>query len=77
MVQSAVHVYRERLGTVRAFSSETFHVPMQRIAEVHMEFDLTLGAHCVTQSISLGPGDDISVTIPTNLDMMAAVCRRN
>ena len=76
-VQLWIDRNRERLGVVRGFSIETFHHPMDRIAQVHMEFDLTLGEHCVTQSISLGPGDDISVTIPSNLNMMAAVCRRN
>ena len=67
---------RTRLGTVRANSSETFRVPMRNIVPVRLEFDLTLGAHCVTRDVSLGPGDDIDVTIPVNLNMMAAVCRR-
>ena len=76
-VQLWIDRTRQRLGTVRSFSSQTFHVPMAGIAEVHMEFNLTLGNHCVTRSISLGPGDDISVRIPSNLNQMAAVCRRN
>ena len=76
-VQLWINRNRQRLGTVRSFSTQTFHMPMDRIAEVHMEFNLTLGNHCVTRSVSLGPGDDISVTIPTNLNQMAAVCRRN
>jgi hypothetical protein len=49
---------------------------MTQVSMVHMEFNLTLGAHCITRDVSLGPGDDVKVTIPTNLAMMAAVCRR-
>ena len=67
---------RTRLGTVMGNRQETFHVPMTHISRVHMEFDLTLGEHCVTTDVSLGPGDDVDVTIPSNLNMMAAVCRR-
>jgi hypothetical protein len=68
---------RTRLGTVRANQSETFRVPIRNVMPVRLEFDLTLGAHCVTRDASLGPGDNIEVTIPVNLNMMAAVCRRN
>lgn len=68
---------RVRLGDVRANANETFHHPMTRITEVHMEFDLTLGRHCVTEARSLGPGDYIEATIPVNLQMMRAVCRAN
>ena len=69
--------HRTRLGTVRAYQQETFHVPMTRVSNVHMEFDLTLGEHCVTTDVSVGPGDDIDVTIPSNLSMMAAACRQD
>lgn len=66
---------RERLGSVRGSSSETFFFPMDGIRTVHMEFDLTLGAHCVTTNVSLGPGDQIDATIPSILTTMLAVCR--
>ena len=39
-----------------------------------MQFDLTLGARCVTRDIVIGPGELIEVIIPVNLSMMAAVC---
>jgi len=67
---------RQRLGTVFGNGEKTFYHPMSDHSEVHMEFDLTLGQHCVTDDVTLGPGDDISATITTNLNMMAAVCRR-
>jgi len=67
---------RRRLGSVRANSRETFRVPLDHIATVRMEFDLTLGDNCVTADVQLGPGEDILATIPTNLRYMAAVCRR-
>ncbi len=67
---------RRRLGTVRGNQQETFHVPITHIAQVRLEFDLTLGEHCVTRDIPLGPGEQIDVTIPVNLNMMVAVCRR-
>jgi len=67
---------RQRLGSVRGTLNETFYHPMTRVSQVHMEFDLTLGEHCVTRDVSLGPGDNIEARIPTNLNMMAAVCRR-
>jgi len=67
---------RQRLGTVFGNREETFYHPMSDLSTVHMEFDLTLGQHCVTDDVTLGPGNDINATIPTNLSMMAAVCRR-
>ena len=66
---------RVRLGDVRGNATATFHHPMTRITVVRMEFDLTLGRNCVSADRSLGPGDRIDVTIPTNLNMMPAVCR--
>jgi hypothetical protein len=67
---------RHGLGTVRGATEEVFFQPLSQIARIRMEFDLTLGEHCVTPEYSLGPGDDISTIIPTNLSMMVAVCRR-
>jgi hypothetical protein len=67
---------RNAMGTVRGGSEETFYQPLSDLARVRMEFDLTLGDHCVTPEYTLGPGDDIAALIPTNLSMMVAVCRR-
>jgi hypothetical protein len=64
------------LGTVRGVTEKVFYQPLPQISRVRMEFDLTLGEHCVTPEYTLGPGDDISTTIPINLNMMVAVCRR-
>ena len=66
---------RRRLGDVRGNSTETFQVPMSVSASVRMEFDLTLGASCVTRDVFLAPGDVIDVRIPVDLRMMQAVCR--
>jgi len=66
---------RERLGSVRGNTNETFFFPMDGIRTVHMEFDLVLGAHCVTTNVSLGPGDEIEATIPSILSTMVARCR--
>ena len=55
---------------------ETFHVPMDRPERVRMEFDLSLGASCVTRDVLLRPGEEIDVRIPVNLNMMQAICRR-
>ncbi len=65
---------RRRLGDVRGNRTETFQVPMTVSEPVRMEFDLTLGARCVTRDIVIGPGEVIEVIIPVNLRMMAAVC---
>ena len=70
-----VNSARRRLGDVRGNSTETFQVPMPVSASVRMEFDLTLGASCVTRDVFLAPGDVIDVTIPVDLRMMQAVCR--
>jgi hypothetical protein len=67
---------RQVLGTVRGATEEIFYHPLSQVARVRMEFDLTLGEHCVTPEYTLGPGDDISTIIPANLNMMVAVCRR-
>ncbi len=66
---------RRRLGAVRGLQTQTFQVPMDVPASVRMEFDLTLGANCVTRDIVLGPGDVVQAVIPVDLRMMQAVCR--
>ena len=66
---------RQSLGEVRGMQSQTFQVAMERSYPVRMVFDLTLGASCVTRDVVLRPGESIQVTIPVNLQMMAAVCR--
>ena len=66
---------RRRLGDVRGLATQTFHVPMDVPASVRMEFELTLGANCVTQDIVLGPGDVVQAVIPVDLRYMQAVCR--
>jgi hypothetical protein len=71
-----VNDVRHVLGSVRGVSEEVFYQPLSQVSTVRMEFDLTLGEHCVTPEYTLGPGDDISTTIPTNLSMMVADCRR-
>jgi hypothetical protein len=66
---------RERLGSIRGNQSETFHVPMEGIRSVHMEFDITLGPHCVTRDVTLGPGDNVGATIPSMLTAFQGICR--
>ena len=66
---------RQRLGDVRGIMTRTFQVPMERSASVRLEFDLTLGASCVTRDLVLGPGDVVETRIPVDLRMMQAVCR--
>ncbi len=70
-----INSVRQRLGDVRGNATETFHAPMQRREPVRMSFDLELGTSCVTQDVILGPGEDIEVRIPGNLNTMRAVCR--
>lgn len=67
---------RRRLGTVQAHSQETYRVELNGVSNVRVEFDLTLGAHCETRQVQLGPGEVIHMIIPPNLNMMAAICRR-
>jgi hypothetical protein len=66
---------RQRLGSVRASASEVFRLPMDQIRTVQMEFDITLGPRCITQGVSLGPGDDVEATIPSQLVAFAGACR--
>ena len=66
---------RERLGSVRSNASQVFHHPMNQIRTVQMEFDITLGPRCITQGVSLGPGDDVEATIPSQLVAFAGNCR--
>ena len=70
-----INSLRRRLGSVRGLQTQTFQVPMDVPASVRMEFDLTLGANCVTRDIVLGPGDVVQAVIPVDLRMMQAVCR--
>ncbi len=71
-----INSVRQRLGDVRGMQTETFHVPMERSQPVRMSFDLALGASCVTRDVVLRPGEAVEVSIPVNLSMMQAVCRR-
>ncbi|MGB1656353.1 MAG: hypothetical protein ACPHQP_01015 [Longimicrobiales bacterium] len=66
---------RQRLGSVRAGAAEVFHHPLDQIRTVQMEFDITLGPQCITQGVSLGPGDDVEATIPSQLVAFAGACR--
>lgn len=67
---------RQRLGDVPSFTSETFRVPLMGLTDVYLEFDLTLGVNCVSDPISLGPGESILAVIPVDLSRMRADCRR-
>jgi hypothetical protein len=66
---------RFRLGAVRANRAETFYYPMPGIRAVRLEFDLTLGARCITTDASLGPGDNVEVRIPSQLVAFPGLCR--
>lgn len=65
---------RESLGTVQSTDTETFRVRMDQVSTVRLEFDLTLGPHCVTRTASLEPGARLDVAIPVNLRLMEARC---
>ncbi|MBT8487195.1 MAG: hypothetical protein HKN72_03455 [Gemmatimonadetes bacterium] len=67
---------RDRLGTVQSTQSRTFRVRLDRVAEVSLEFDLTLGERCVTRTASLEPGARLNVAIPVNLGLMDVRCGR-
>lgn len=65
---------RESLGTVQSTATKTFQVRLQRVSDVRLEFDLTLGARCVTRSARLDPGTRLDITIPMNLRLMDVRC---
>jgi len=65
---------RESLGTVQSTATRTFRKRLQRISEVRLEFDLTLGPHCVTRTTRLEPGARLDVAIPVNLGLMDVRC---
>lgn len=65
---------RRSLGTVQSTGTGTFRVRMDQVSRVRLEFDLTLGPHCVTRTVSLEPGARLDVTIPVNLRLMEARC---
>ena len=66
---------RQNLGDVRGNTTRTFHVPMSGTQGVYVSFELLLGANCVTREVLLGPGDEVELRIPPNLNTMDAVCR--
>ena len=66
---------RQTLGSVRGNRNETFYHPMDGVRSVHMEFDITLGPHCVTRDVTLGPGDNVGATIPSMLTAFQGICR--
>lgn len=65
---------RESLGTVQSTATETFQARLDRVSDVRLEFDLTLGARCVTRTVRLEPGTQLDITIPVNLRMMEVRC---
>ena len=66
---------RQRLGSVQANGSAEFFQPMYGIRNVQLGFDIILGPRCVSQGMSLGPGDDVEATIPGQLVAFAGTCR--
>ncbi len=67
---------RDSLGTVQSTQSRTFRVRLDRISDVRLEFDLTLGERCVTRTARLEPGARLNVSIPVNLGLMDVRCGR-
>lgn len=65
---------RESLGTVQSTQTRTFRVRLDRISDVRLEFDLTLGARCMTRTARLEPGARLDVAIPVNLSLMDVRC---
>ena len=66
---------RVRLGQVNSNSSETFYYRIPGVRQVRLEFDISLGRRCVTVDRPLGPGENITVRIPTQLTGFPGVCR--
>ncbi|MDH3270287.1 MAG: hypothetical protein OEN56_03080 [Gemmatimonadota bacterium] len=66
---------RESLGTVRSTETKIFRTRLDRISDVRLEFDLTLGDRCSTRTARVEPGARLDVTIPTNLRLMDVRCR--
>lgn len=65
---------RESLGTVQSTDTRTFRVRLDRVSDVRLEFDLTLGPHCTTRTARLEPGARLDVNIPVNLRHMDVRC---
>lgn len=65
---------RNSLGTVQSTATRTFRVRMDRISDVRLEFDLTLGERCLTRTARLEPGARLDVSIPVNLRLMDVRC---
>ncbi len=65
---------RRTLGSVQGVETRTFRTRLDRVAEVRLEFDVTLGSHCITRTVSLEPGNRLDITIPVNLRMMDVRC---
>lgn len=78
--EARVYLYldgqRQRLGSVQGNETRTFRHPIDGIRRVNIEFDITLGARCVTRGVSLGPGDAFEMTIPSILTGFDGSCGR-
>jgi len=64
-----------RVGRVRAFSEESFLIPMDRARVLRLEFRIFGGPTCVTREAAMLPGEAVSYTIPINIRLFDAVCR--
>lgn len=67
---------RDSLGTVQSTATKTFRVRLDRVSDVRLEFDLTLGDRCMTRTARLEPGARLDVAIPVNLGLMDVRCGR-
>jgi hypothetical protein len=54
---------RERLGTVTGKSEATFTIPWTFSEPLRLEFDLLADVRCVTEEISVDPGDVLELQI--------------
>lgn len=54
---------RSRIGSIAGKQRNTFTVPWQTYQEFRVEIDLLAGDRYVTNSVSVGPGDEVQLVI--------------
>jgi hypothetical protein len=58
---------RKKLGIVTGKRNAVYTIPWDGFLELHLEVDLLSGPRCTTESLPVGPGDNIELIIDVEM----------
>lgn len=66
---------REKLGVVTGKRNAVYTVPWRGYTDLSLEIDILSGPRCVTESLPVGPGEDIELIIDVEM-LNSPLCHR-